>query len=176
MFGENDMKKRLLLSVLFLLLAAVSAPAEKTDDTRLDEVERRGEQVMPFYLEQTTHIFNKTGKGGLQQVIAKESADKGQIELIRAHLFKISRDFMQGDFSDPMKIHGEDMPGLEDLRKAAPGSIRIEYRDLPTGAQIGYTTDDPRLVEAIHRWFDAQLSDHSGHAVPGGDNHPQHSP
>jgi hypothetical protein len=168
--------KHSLIALLFMLPFALSAWAgEKADDARVDEVEKRGAQVMPFYLEQTTHIFTKTEKGGLQVVISKESADKGQIELIRAHLFKISRDFMQGDFSDPMKIHGEDMPGLAELRKASPGSIRIEYRELPTGAQIGYLSDDPQLVAAIHRWFDAQLSDHSGHAVPDSNHHPQHS-
>jgi hypothetical protein len=166
----------ILLAVSFVLIASLSAQGVgEAENSRLDEVEKRGAQVMPFYLEQTTHIFTKTEKGGLQVVISKESADKGQIELIRAHLFKISRDFMQGDFSDPMKIHGEDMPGLAELRKASPGSIRIEYRELPTGAQIGYLSDDPQLVAAIHRWFDAQLSDHSGHAVPDSNYHPQHS-
>jgi hypothetical protein len=34
------------------------------------------------------------------------------------------------------------------------------------GAQIGYSTDDPSLINTIHQWFDAQLSDHARHAVP----------
>ena len=32
------------------------------------------------------------------------------------------------------------------------------------GELILYTTEDPSMVEAIHVWFDAQLSDHGHHA------------
>ena len=131
------MLKQISLTLLLALLIPVSAQAaEKTDDARLDEVSRRGAHVMPFDLEQTTHVFTKTEKGGLQQVIVKESSNAGQIKLIRAHLLKISREFMQGDFSDPAKIHGENMPGLAELRKAKPGLIRIVYQELAEGAQF----------------------------------------
>jgi hypothetical protein len=156
---------------------AVSVQAvEKASDARLDEVARRGAHVMPFDLGQTTHIFTKTEKGGIQQVIVKESSNAGQIKLIRAHLLKISREFMQGDFSDPAKIHGENMPGLAELRKAKQGLIRIEYKELAEGAQIDYSTNDPGLIHAIHQWFDAQLSDHERHAAPGHNHHPPHNP
>jgi hypothetical protein len=140
----------------------------------LDEVERRGLQVMPFSLEQTMHIFTKTDRGGIQQVVAKEDADADQIGLIRAHLSEISRQFAQGDFSAPAKIHGEDMPGLPALRAASPGQIKIEYEDLENGGQIVYSTDDSGLIAAIHRWFDAQLKDHARHAVPGHSHDPSH--
>jgi hypothetical protein len=48
----------------------------------------------------------------------------------------------------------------------------IVYKELPNGAEIDYSTDEPKLIEAIPKWFDAQLSDHARHAVPG---HPHHS-
>lgn len=129
---------------------------------------------MPFSLEQTTHIFTKTEKGGLQQVIVKEVSNTEQVKLMQAHLSKISRNFAQGDFSDPARIHGEDMPGLAELRRAKPGEIKVEYKELSNGAQIAYATDDPVLIEAIHRWFDAQLSDHARHAIPGHTTHSMH--
>jgi hypothetical protein len=67
------------------------------------------------------------------------------------------------------------MPGLAELRKAKPGEITIEYRELSNGAQIAYSTDDPSLIKAVHQWFDAQLSDHAQHAVPGHTANPTHA-
>jgi len=166
----------LTLSMMAMLLTALPVLAlEEASEPRLDEVARRGAQVMPFSLEQTTHIFAKTEKGGLQQVIVKETSNTGQVKLVQAHLSKISREFAQGDFSDPARIHGEDMPGLAELRKAKPGEITVEYKELSNGAQINYATDDPALIEAVHQWFDAQLSDHARHAIPGHTDHPTHA-
>jgi len=157
-----------VLSLLIMLLIQGPIEAgEGASESRLDEVQRRGSQVMPFSLEQTTHIFTKTDRGGIQQVIAKENADAEQIGLIQAHLSKISRHFAQGDFSDPAKIHGHEMPGLETLKQAKPEQIKIEYKELRNGAQISYATEDPGLIKAIHHWFDAQLTDHARHAIPG---------
>lgn len=168
------MKKRgvttnlLTIPLLFALFAITPAHAvEKTDEKRLDEVAHRGAHVMSFDLEKTTHIFSKTTNGGLQQVVAKDKSDAEQIRLIRAHLSEIADDFTRGDFSRPARIHGEIMPGLAALRSAKTGQLKIKYTELPDGAQIGYSTDLRKLINAIHQWFDAQLSDHARHAVPG---------
>lgn len=164
------------LSILctFLVITPLSA-AEPANEQRLDEVAERGSHVMPFDLEKTTHVFNKTNDGGIQQVIAKDASDSEQIRLIREHLLEISTDFKQGDFSKPAQIHGDDMPGLAELTSAKAGQLKIEYRELPDGAQINYTTESPTLIQAIHQWFDAQLSDHARHAVPG-HSHKHHHP
>jgi hypothetical protein len=69
------------------------------------------------------------------------------------------------------------MPGLAELRNARPGKLRVEYRELPNGAEIDYASDDPALIAAIHRWFDAQLAEHGPDAMPGhphGAMHPMH--
>lgn len=161
-----------MLNILLLVLPVQAV--EKASEARLNEVARRGAQIMPFNLEQTTHIFTKTEKGGLQQVVVKDVSNAEQITLIRDHLSKISREFARGDFSSPAKIHGEDMPGLGELRKARPGQITVEYKELTNGAQIAYSADDSNLIEAIHQWFDAQLSDHGRHAVSGHAHHPMH--
>ena len=167
------MKKRLIapLAAIMLVMAVSVQAVEKVTEDRLDEIAERGAHVMPFSLEKTTHVFSKTDNGGVQQVIVKDPSDTGQIKLIRGHLSKISQEFIHGDFSDPAKIHGEDMPGLAELRTAKPDQLKIVYKELPNGAEIDYSTDDLKLVEAIHQWFNAQLSDHARHAVPG---HPHH--
>lgn len=166
------MLKLMAVTAVTMLLSAGPVQAfQKTNKARQAEVERRGAQVMPFSQELTLHIFTKTNSGGIQQVIVKNSSDTGQIRLIREHLSKISKEFAHGNFSDPAKIHGNDMPGLKALEKARPGRIRIEYQEIPRGAQIAYSTASPELIEAIHRWFDAQLADHAGHAVSGHAGH-----
>jgi hypothetical protein len=163
-------------SWLMMLLAAAPIQASaQASDARLDEVQRLGAQVMPFDLQQTTHVFKKTKHGGLQEVVAKKSSNTEQIELIRAHLSKISRQFANGDFSDPAKIHGDEMPGLAQLRNAKPGQIKVEYEQLADGARIRYTTNDPALIKAIHQWFDAQLRDHARHAVATHPHDPMHT-
>ncbi len=157
--------------LLVLFIASQLHAVEKADEKRLDEVAERGTHVMPFDLEKTTHIFSKTDTGGIQQVIAKDKSDTVQIDLIRLHLSQITKEFQQGDYSNPEKIHGSSMSGLAELKAANPGQIRIVYKELPDGAEITYSTHIEKLKLSIHRWFDAQLSDHARHAVPGGHHH-----
>jgi hypothetical protein len=160
------MKKTLLLTALLLSVSAARA-IPPVDPARLDEVQARGSHVMPFDLEKTLHIFDKTDTGGIQQVIAKDGADTEQIDLARSHLAQLAAGFAKGDFSGPSRIHGDDMPGLKALASAA-GKVSFAYRDLPNGAEIEYRSEDKQLIEAVHSYFDAQLSDHARHAVPGG--------
>ena len=161
------MNKLLIASFLLVLFIATPIHAvEKADEKRLDEVAERGTHVMPFDLEKTTHVFSKTDIGGIQQVIAKDKSDTEQISLIRSHLSGITEEFKQSNFSNPEKIHGASMPGLAELKAATADQIKIEYKELPDGAEITYSTHIEKLKLAIHQWFDAQLSDHARHAVP----------
>jgi hypothetical protein len=148
---------------------------EKASEARLDEVAQRGRHVMPFNLEQTTHVFTKTDNGGVQQVVVKDKANTAQIKLIREHFSKISEEFKQGDFSNPAKVHGENMPGLDGLRKARPGQLKVDYKELADGAEINYSSDDATVKKALHQWFDAQLNDHARHAVSGHQHHMMHN-
>ncbi len=164
--------------VPFLMALSATIPvhaADKANEKRLDEVAQRGAHVMPFDLEKTTHVFSKTAKGGVQQVIAKDKSDTKQIGLIRTHLSEISEEFRQGDFSKPAKVHGETMPGLAELKTAKAGQIRIEYKEFPNGGQITYSSEVLKFIKAIHQWFDAQLSDHARHAIPGYPHQRMHS-
>ncbi|WP_020563299.1 hypothetical protein [Methylosarcina fibrata] len=166
-----------ILSIWLCPVPAMPVQAvDKAAESRLDDVARRGAKVMPFSLEETIHVFTKTKTGGRQQVIAKNKTDAGQIRLIQKHLAKIAKAFSRGDFSDPAKIHGEDMPGLAKLKAARPGELRMAYRDLPDGGEIEYASQVPGLIAALHAWFDAQLSDHARHAVTGHSSHSMHHP
>ena len=130
---------------------------------RQADVRARGQQVMPFDLNRTTHVFAKTAVGGVESVLIKSASDGDQLPLIRSHLRKERRLFSRGEFQDPMAIHGMQMPGIDALHRRAT-EITITYRSLPRGAQLRYATGDPTLREALHEWFDAQLMDHGADA------------
>ena len=146
---------------------ALPGSARAADADRQAEVARRGAAVMPFDLKATTHVFTKTARGGTQQVLARDPADRAQVRLARKHLKALRGQFMKGDFSDPERIHGVDMPGLAELRAAPRRSVHVGYAEVPGGAALTYTTYDTALAAALHRWFDAQLADHGGDAMAG---------
>jgi hypothetical protein len=167
--SRGPYKTILLLGVsafltVMTMVGAVSGMEGSATTARQAEIATRGAQVMPFYLEQTMHVFQSLNDGGLQSVRAKDPANHAQIALIQTHLQEEAAKFQRGDFSDPAKIHGEAMPGLAEL-KAGAGQIDIEYLPLPDGTQIRYTAEDPALVMAIHHWFMAQRADHGPHAT-----------
>jgi hypothetical protein len=126
---------------------------------------------MPFSLKATTHIFTKTAAGGTQRVVAKGVGDMKQVDLVRAHLHEIQAQFLKGDFSGPSHVHGNEMPGLAQLKTATPGQVAIDYKDVDGGAQLTYRTTDVKLVAALHQWFDAQVSDHGADAMAGHHHH-----
>jgi len=149
-----------LLSVL-VWAGCASSQALTANDHRA-EVAKRGTEVMPFDLDATTHIFKKTPEGGVQQVVA-DSNDPEQIRLIREHLQTISTQFSAGNFHDPEMIHGPEMAGLHTLMMGADRLV-ITYQEIDMGGEITYSSVDQSLVDALHSWFDAQVSDHGEHA------------
>lgn len=155
----------------FAVLVALPFVAHAADARRQAEVAKLGADVMPFRLEATTHTFTKTSEGGTQRVVAKSSADAQQVRLVREHLHDIQTRFAKGDFSGPTHIHGVEMPGLAELKAAKSGQVAIDYKDVDAGAELTFRTLDAKLVAALHRWFDAQRSDHGADAMAG---HPQH--
>ena len=173
--------KNLYLIAVVLLLSACVMPIQEMDSQSNDhsdqhgqsdqhghsdrqaEVAAKGAEIMPFDLERTTHIFEKSDNGGLQQVVT-DDGDKEQIALIRQHLSEEADRFATGDFHDPSMIHGDEMPGLHELVMGAD-QIDIVYSDIADGGQILYTTENADLINAIHLWFDAQLTDHGDHAT-----------
>lgn len=162
--------RRAVLLVAATAVAALSGCADDSStptpasSSRQAEVAERGASVMPFDLDRTTHHFTKTDSGGVQTVVADDPQDATQTSLIRQHLTEEVDRFRRGDFTDPNRIHGNQMPGLEALRGHG-GRITIDYETTPDGGRITYTTTDAGLRSALHAWFDAQVSDHGQHAT-----------
>jgi hypothetical protein len=126
----------------------------------------RAQQVMPFDLSRTTHTFTQTPQGGVEKVVANEPSDTRDRDLIRSHLQTEAENFRQGDYSDPAKIHGMGMPGVNELEQGA-ARVKVVYAQTPGGAQVTYTSTEPTLIAALHAWFDRQANDHSTPGMGG---------
>jgi len=149
-----------VLVTLVLVLGATVASAE----TKQEHVHHMSHGVMPFDLAKTTHIFRMTDSGGVERVIVNNASDKDQVALVQKHLQHEAEAFQRGDYSDPISLHSETMPGLKELQNEAE-LISVRYSALSNGAEITFETADLHLLTAIHRWFGAQLSEHGADAV-----------
>lgn len=165
MAGRGTFRFLFVALATLTLLAGCGGDGDDLAERRA-EVADRGAEVMPFDLDATTHVFDKTGDGGVQTVTADDPSDTGQIELVRRHLREEREKFAVGDFDDPARIHGADMPGVAEL-EAGYDRVTVTYADHPAGAVLTYRTGDPELVAAVHSWFDRQLMDHGEHAHGG---------
>lgn len=157
------MKQKIAVTSLAAMLVATSAIASAADEQRQTQVEHKSENVMPFSMQSSKHVFVPTPNGGVQTVLV-HGGNAEQVALVRSHLRKEAGAFARGDFADPASIHGGDMPGLKAMHAGA-ARISVRYADVPNGARITYATTDPALVSAIHAWFKAQVNDHGPHAT-----------
>jgi hypothetical protein len=150
------------ITVACVLQTRSPAPSAAPPTTsREGGVVEHSKEVMPFDLTRATHTFGPTADGLIETVTSNLPPDPAQVALIHGHLAAEATAFGAGDFDDPAKIHGDDMPGLTELR-ANPGGLTVRYDDVPDGGRITYTATDPILIDALHRFGDAQSADH-GH-------------
>ena len=151
-------------AALFAMLLAVPS-ARAQNDRPHDHVGHLGASVMPFDTARSVHVFTPTPTGGTQAVLSRDG-DPGQITLIREHLQHEATAFSRGDYASPAAIHGSALPGLDALRSGA-AHVRVLFESLPDGARLQFTARDAYLVDALHRWFAAQVQDHGADAVLG---------
>jgi hypothetical protein len=149
-----------LNTIAVLLLLSSSLVFAQTTQERVHQMSH---SVMPFEMSKTVHVFKMTESGGAERVLVRDPQDTDQVVLIRRHLKYEAEKFQRGDYADPTKLHGSDMPGLKEL-EANASHVKVSYSKLPAGAQITFRTEDIHLLTAIHRWFGAQLSEHGADA------------
>lgn len=128
-------------------------------------------QRVPYDTQQTLESFSKTVHGGIMHIVAKSADDTQQIKLIQQYLRQTAAEYKKNDFSSTERFHGSDMPGLALMKSAKTDDIRYEYKALPNGGQIHFSTEYPHLLNALHNWFDAQIKEHGNVALP---EHEQH--
>ena len=155
-----DLKRIFVASFVFLVALNCGGVIAQTPQ---EHVHSMSHSVMPFDMAKTVHIFKMTETGGIQRVVLNDGRYTDQVALIRDHLRHEAERFQRGDYSDPAKLHGMAMPGLNELQLGAQ-HVKVSYSDLPDGAEIAFKTTDLKLLTAIHRWFGAQLSEHGADA------------
>jgi hypothetical protein len=159
--SESGARRLRLATALAIFLLFGRSPVFA--QTAQEHVHQMAHRVMPFDMSKTIHIFKMTETGGVQKVIARDPGDTDQIVMVQQHLKYEAERFQHGDYSDPISLHGTNMPGIKELQDGA-SAIRISYAALAAGAEITFTTTDLHLLTAVHRWFGAQLSEHGADA------------
>ena len=155
--------RSLVLALAVTVVACSPSAKSSASSTPSSDIAAKAAAVMPFDLKKTTHLFADTASGGTQTVTIDNPVDTDQLPLIRTHLANEAAQFRAGNYSDPAKIHGMDMPGMQELTSGFK-EITVTVDELPNGAVIGYDTENPKLISAIHAWFDRQRNDHTGQA------------
>lgn len=146
-------------SVLAALLASSSLAQSASCDAHHAGVNARGDHVMGFDHEKTTHHFRLTPTGGLIEVTANAASDTASRDAIRSHLRHIAKMFAEGDFDAPMLIHDRVPPGVP-VMKDRKGAIAWTYSDVANGGEVAATTSDPKALAAIHEFLRFQIEDH----------------
>jgi hypothetical protein len=167
-----------LSAVIVLVLGAFASPGQEkpaaqenpvclmhlqqkpsAEDPRHKGVVQRGDEVMGFSHEKTTHHFRLYADGGAIEVTANQAEDTESRDAIRAHLGHIVTMFAAGNFSAPMLIHAQNPPGTEEMKRLRD---TIQYKLVTTerGASIRITTKDADALRAVHEFLRFQIDDH----------------
>ena len=137
-----DVNRFFITSLIVLLQLNCGTVIAQTPQ---EHVHGMSHSVMPFDMAKTTHVFKITETGGVQRVILKDTRYADQVVLIQQHLREEAARFQHGDYSDPAKLHGVVMPGLNELQLGAQ-RVKVSYSDLPEGAEITFKTTDLELT------------------------------
>jgi hypothetical protein len=167
------MRTRLLLVFLAILPGIASGQQNPPPDQnkRSEDVVKRGEHVMGFSHEGTTHHFRLFQDGGEIAVTAKDPNDKTSIEQIRNHLGHIAKMFSAGNFNAPMLIHDTNPPGVATMTRLKE-QIRYEFSKIEGGARIRLVTAGPETTDAVHAFLLFQIIDHQTGDAPTIGNDP----
>ena len=101
-----------------------------------------------------TVTYVQTENGGVQRVTANESGDAKQIGLIRSSLQRLADNFTEQDFPAAAAGGRTDTSALATLLSAPPGAVRTRFVEIRGGGEVRFTSDNPQLVSAVHRWFE----------------------
>jgi len=122
-------------------------------------MEHRGDSVMGFSHEATTHAFKLYDDGGAIEVAANDPQDAKSIEAIRAHLREIAKAFAKGDFAKPKAIHEELPDGAAEMRERR-AAIKYDFAETERGGRVRISTSDAKALDAVHRFLRFQIREH----------------
>ena len=164
---KSNMKLRIFAAFIVAPLLLVSGNAALRQHDQMhnqhsdhhQQVNERGDKVMGFSHEKTTHHFVLLRDGGAIEVSANEATDTKSREQIQMHLKHISQMFAQGNFNAPMLIHGQTPPGVEVMKQKA-ATIEYQFSETEKGGRVHITTKDAEALQAVHDFLRFQIKDH----------------
>jgi hypothetical protein len=128
-------------------------------DAHHDAVDNRGDHVMGFSHEKTTHHFRLYKDGGAIEVTANDPKDTASRDQIQMHLSHIARMFAAGDFNAPMLIHDRVPPGVPVMQRLK-AEVQYEFTKTERGGTVRITTSNAEALAAIHEFLRFQIDDH----------------
>ncbi len=135
-------------------------PGQKAaDDDHHRDVDERGDAVMGFSHEKTTHHFLLYADGGAIVAESKDPKDAESQSQIRAHFQHIAGMFADGNFTAPLLVHGKNPPGTERMKRLQ-GEIHYQFETTERGGRVQITTANARALSAIHEFLRFQIKDH----------------
>jgi hypothetical protein len=148
---------RIQLPVLFAACALVFAQDDHTSHHAA--VDSRGDHVMGFSHDKTTHHFRLYPDGGAIEVTANNPEDTESRDQIQMHLGHIATMFATGNFNAPMLVHDKVPPGTPTMQKLK-SDIKYTYEKTEFGARVVLATKSSEAVAAIHEFLRFQIDDH----------------
>jgi len=147
------------IRLLFTLVLALCgfAVAQQSHDAHLAQ---RGDHVMGFSHEKTTHHFELTQDGGVIEVRDNDLTDTASRDQIQMHFKHIVQMFSAGNFNAPMLVHDrKDVPGTAVMAQLKD-QLHWELQQTPRGAKIIITADNKPALDAVHDFLRFQIEDH----------------
>ncbi len=159
-----------ICALLFLALLFGPLPAQDLQSCPMHKahmktehqagVEKHGDEAMGFSHDKTTHHFRLSPDGGAVEVTVNDRNDGENVQAIRSHLTHIVTMFSKGDFSVPMFVHSQVVPGTTEMQERR-AEISYTFEELPTGARVRISTKNHDALNAIHDFLRFQNQDHN---------------
>lgn len=148
-----------------------AAQARPAGDPAFAAVQARGAAVMGVDQAASHHVFETLPDGGRIVLRRDDPTDAAAVATIRAHLRAVAAAFARGDFTDPRRVHGREVPGSAEMA-ARRTAIAYEVADVAGGGAVRIRTTDPAAVAAVHAFLAFQRDDHR---APGHEAHDAHA-
>lgn len=154
--------KTTVLALVVLTVGLMQVQQTKTQESPSEHhgaVMQRGDQVMGFSHEKTTHHFRLFKDGGAIEATARDPKDTVSRDEIRGHLAHIAKMFAAGNFNAPMLIHGTTPSGIATMTELRD-QIHYQYQETESGARVRIETANAKALEAVHEFLRFQIKEH----------------
>jgi TusA-related sulfurtransferase len=123
------------------------------------DVEKQGDEAMGFPHDKTSRHFRLHSDGGAIEVTVNDSTKSQNVQAIRSHLTHIVTVFSKGEYSIPMFVHDEVLPGVP-VMKDKHAEISYTFEQLSAGGRVHIEATNPDALKAIHELLRFQIEDH----------------